>query len=106
MEPYTSAIGGQGGFKGIAMRLVVWNCNMALPRKWDALMALRPNIAVISECANPEVLAEKVYRRHLKPVSGWGNHNIRDWAYLRSMDTVCAGPNLSLLIFGFVCRLL
>ncbi len=41
------------------MRLVAWNCNMALPRKWDALMALRPDVAVISECANPDVLAEK-----------------------------------------------
>lgn len=41
------------------MRLVAWNCNMALPRKWNALMALRPDIAVISECANPEILAQK-----------------------------------------------
>jgi len=32
---------------------------MALPRKWDALMALRPDVAVISECANPEILAMK-----------------------------------------------
>ncbi len=32
---------------------------MALPRKWDALMALRPDVAVISECADPETLAEK-----------------------------------------------
>jgi len=41
------------------MRLVAWNCNMALPRKWNALMALHPDIAVISECANPAVLADK-----------------------------------------------
>ena len=41
------------------MRLVAWNCNMALPRKWDALMALRPDVAVISECANPDVLASQ-----------------------------------------------
>jgi exodeoxyribonuclease-3 len=32
---------------------------MALPRKWDALMALRPDVAVISECADPAILAEK-----------------------------------------------
>jgi exodeoxyribonuclease-3 len=32
---------------------------MALPRKWDALMALRPDVAVISECANPDVLASQ-----------------------------------------------
>lgn len=35
------------------MRLVAWNCNMALHRKLDALLALRPDVAVISECAEP-----------------------------------------------------
>lgn len=32
---------------------------MALHRKWDALMALRPDIAVISECASPGILAAR-----------------------------------------------
>src|SRR5258708_9678083 len=36
------------------MRLVAWNCNMALHRKLDALRRLQPDIAVISECASPE----------------------------------------------------
>lgn len=35
------------------MRLVAWNCNMALDRKAERLLALRPDIAVISECAEP-----------------------------------------------------
>jgi exodeoxyribonuclease III len=35
------------------MRLVAWNCNTALRRKVDALLALRPDVAVISECAEP-----------------------------------------------------
>ncbi len=35
------------------MRLVAWNCNMALHRKVDAVLALQPDIAVISECAEP-----------------------------------------------------
>jgi exodeoxyribonuclease-3 len=35
------------------MRLVAWNCNMALARKLDALRRLAPDIAVISECAEP-----------------------------------------------------
>lgn len=39
------------------MRLVAWNCNMALHRKRAALLALAPDIAVISECAAPERLA-------------------------------------------------
>jgi endonuclease/exonuclease/phosphatase (EEP) superfamily protein YafD len=38
------------------MRLVAWNCNMALHRKCDALLSLDPDVAVISECAEPERL--------------------------------------------------
>jgi exodeoxyribonuclease III len=38
------------------MRLVAWNCNMALHRKLDALRRLAPDIAVVSECACPERL--------------------------------------------------
>jgi exodeoxyribonuclease-3 len=38
------------------MRLVAWNCNMALHRKLDGLRRLKPDIAVISECACPERL--------------------------------------------------
>lgn len=41
------------------MRLVFWNCNMALHRKMNALMALRPDIAVIGECADPDTLAQR-----------------------------------------------
>jgi len=41
------------------MRIVAWNCNMALHRKFEALMALAPDIAVISECANPDRLLER-----------------------------------------------
>ena len=38
------------------MRLVAWNCNMALDRKIEALLRLKPDVAVISECASPERL--------------------------------------------------
>jgi len=31
------------------MRLVTWNCNMAMPRKVDALLNLKPDVAVICE---------------------------------------------------------
>jgi exodeoxyribonuclease III len=41
------------------MRIVVWNCNMAFHRKYDNLLALQPDIAVISECANIELIAKK-----------------------------------------------
>ena len=41
------------------MRLVTWNCNMAFDRKYQALERLRPDIAVIRECANPDILRRK-----------------------------------------------
>ena len=42
------------------MRLVAWNCNMALDRKFAALRSLRPDVAVISECAEPARLEAKL----------------------------------------------
>jgi exodeoxyribonuclease-3 len=39
------------------LRIVAWNCNMALRRKLDALMRLGPDLAVVAECASPERLA-------------------------------------------------
>ena len=46
------------------MRLVVWNCagGLHLPRKYEPLLALGPDIAVISECAEPSILARKLDR--------------------------------------------
>ena len=41
------------------MRLVVWNCNMALHNKYEHLLGLAPDIAVIPECANIDVMREK-----------------------------------------------
>ena len=38
------------------MRLATWNCGMALHRKFDAMLLLQPDIAVICECADPERL--------------------------------------------------
>jgi len=41
------------------MRLVAWNCAMALHRKLDALRALRPDVAVLSEAATPERISAR-----------------------------------------------
>jgi hypothetical protein len=41
------------------MRLVSWNCAMGLPRKLAGLVALRPDIAVLSEVACPEKLRQE-----------------------------------------------
>jgi exodeoxyribonuclease III len=41
------------------MRIVAWNCNGAFHRKIEALARLAPDIAIISECAEPETLRRK-----------------------------------------------
>ncbi len=41
------------------VRLVFWNCNMGLHKKLEALASLRPDVAVVSECAKPEIVASK-----------------------------------------------
>ena len=41
------------------MRLVVWNCAQALHKKFDALRGLEPDVAVVAECARPDVAAAK-----------------------------------------------
>ena len=41
------------------MRIVTWNCNMAFHRKLPALMELKPDIAIVPECAAPEILNVK-----------------------------------------------
>lgn len=38
------------------MNLIAWNCNMAFRKKAQYIQALSPDIAVISECENPEKL--------------------------------------------------
>jgi exodeoxyribonuclease-3 len=42
------------------MRLIAWNCAMGLHRKLGALAALRPDIAVLSEVACPDILRSKM----------------------------------------------
>ena len=41
------------------MRIVAWNCNMALDRKFQRLRALEPDIAIVPEAANPKRLAQR-----------------------------------------------
>lgn len=53
------------------VRIVAWNCAMALHRKWDALLSCDPDIAVVAECAPPEVVAEKLGRPLEATSSAW-----------------------------------
>lgn len=59
------------------MRIVAWNCAKALHNKFDPLLALKPDIAVISECAEPEVLARKcdLPAFSAQPIWSGGNPN-------------------------------
>jgi exodeoxyribonuclease-3 len=38
----------------IKLRIVTWNCNMALRLKFNRLLSLRPDVAVVQECADPD----------------------------------------------------
>jgi endonuclease/exonuclease/phosphatase family metal-dependent hydrolase len=41
------------------MRILVWNINMAAHKKIALLRRLRPDIAILPECAAPEIICEK-----------------------------------------------
>jgi hypothetical protein len=56
----------------MTLRIVIWNCNMALHKKVEPLMALRPDIAVVSECANPEIVQKKASRFEFSDASWIG----------------------------------
>jgi exodeoxyribonuclease-3 len=38
------------------MRIVIWNCNMGFHNKYEALLALKPDVAIIPECANIDLI--------------------------------------------------
>ena len=53
----------------MTLRLVTWNCNGALRRKWPRIAALRADVYVIQECEDPSCSVDESYRawsrRHL-----------------------------------------
>jgi len=57
------------------MRLAIWNCGMALHRKLDALLRLRPDIAVVCECAQPKRLQELSGRANIGSDPVWIGRN-------------------------------
>jgi len=67
------------------VRVVAWNCNMALHRKAEALLALRPDVAVISECAEPPRLRGRSDVDWIEAEPVWVGNN----------------PNKGLAVFGF-----
>jgi exodeoxyribonuclease III len=95
------------------MRLVAWNCNMALHRKVDALLALRPDIAVVSEAPsrldcvrnaetvfNPSRCGSATTPQRAWPcwrslVGGWRWRMATALAFATSRRPQCTGPRLS-----------
>lgn len=69
------------------MRIVTWNCSMAMHRKLDRLVSLRPDIAVLPECASPATTSAKpVYSRATshawmgdRPTKGLAVLSFGDW---------------------------
>jgi exodeoxyribonuclease-3 len=57
------------------MRIVAWNCNMALDRKLELLLALAPDIAVVSECAAPERFRLRCASPHVTEDPVWIGRN-------------------------------
>jgi exodeoxyribonuclease III len=49
------------------LRIVVWNCNKGLHSKYEKLLALQPDVAVIPECADMHILRKKA--PHFLPTS-------------------------------------
>lgn len=82
-----------------AMRLVAWNCAMGLSRKLDALQALRPDIAILSEVACPEVLQSKVRQVCGLPVVWIGDNPNKGLAVMSftgddlALDSSCRDSN-------------
>lgn len=66
------------------MRIVGWNCCMALDGKMPLLAALEPSVAVVPECANIETLRNKA-PLFVPPSAVWVGDN----------------PNKGLGVFGF-----
>lgn len=50
------------------MRVVAWNCNTGLPRKFALLESLKPDVAIISEASAPERMADVLGDRGLTSV--------------------------------------
>lgn len=57
------------------MKIVTWNCNGALRKKFDALRGFKADIVVVQECENPESVKDSKYREWAKKCIWKGERN-------------------------------
>ena len=57
------------------MRVVTWNCSMALHRKFDALLRLQPDVAILCECAEPKRMSAFKMAMGLRADPVWTGDN-------------------------------
>ena len=43
------------------MKIITWNCNGALRKKYESLLDFNADIHIIQECENPELSKDKKY---------------------------------------------
>src|SRR4051812_25584498 len=64
------------------MRIVTWNCNMKAQAKLPELLKLRPDVAVLPECAAPEIVAARSVYAAASSHAWIGQHSIKGLAVL------------------------
>jgi hypothetical protein len=64
------------------MRIVTWNCNMKAQAKLPELLKLRPDVAVLPECAAPEIAAARSVYDAASSHAWIGQHSTKGLAVL------------------------
>ena len=85
------------------MRIVTWNCGMALARKAPDLLALNPDIAVVQECSKKSV--DVLHGHGLSGLWFGANPKQRVGSSLQEVCASSSGQEASgWFPFGFVVR--
>lgn len=72
-----------------SLRIVTWNCNGALRKKWHPLAALKADVYVVQECEDPIQTKDDAYKT-------WSANHLWTGANKNKGLGVFAGPELSL----------
>ncbi|HEY8787857.1 MAG TPA: hypothetical protein VIM10_01790 [Actinopolymorphaceae bacterium] len=78
------------------MRMVVWNCRMGLARKLDALLELRPDVAILPEAGDQSRLSTSVLQAHSLSYACIGGRNTKGLGVIvRAPYRLSAAPDLA-----------